>query len=72
MEVILKQDIAKLGSKDDIVTVKKGYANNYLIPQGFATVATESAKKVLAETKKQQAHKEEKLRNDATEKGGTY
>ncbi len=68
MEVILKQDIANLGSKDDIVAVKPGYANNYLIPQGYATVATESAKKVLAENKKQQAHKEEKLRNDATEK----
>lgn len=68
MEVILKQDIAKLGSKDDIVTVKPGYANNYLIPNGFATVATVSAKKVLAENKRQQAHKEEKLRNDAAEK----
>lgn len=68
MEVILKQDIANLGSKDDIVTVKPGYANNYLIPQGYATVATESAKKVLAENKKQQAHKEEKLRKDATDK----
>ncbi len=68
MEVILKQDIANLGSKDDIVAVKPGYANNYLIPQGYATVATESAKKVLAENKKQQAHKEEKLRKDATDK----
>ena len=68
MEIILKQDIANLGSKDDVVTVKPGYANNYLIPKGLATVATESAKKVLAENKKQQAHKEEKLRNDATEK----
>ena len=68
MEIILKQDIANLGSKDDVVTVKNGYANNYLIPKGFATVATESAKKVLAENKKQQAHKEEKLRNDAAEK----
>lgn len=67
MEIILKQDVANLGSKDDIVTVKPGYANNYLIPQGYATVATESAKKVLAENKKQQAHKEEKLRKDATE-----
>jgi large subunit ribosomal protein L9 len=54
MEVILKQDIANLGSKDDIVSVKPGYANNYLIPQGYATVATASAKKVLAENKKQQ------------------
>jgi len=68
MEVILKQDIANLGSKDDIVSVKPGYANNYLIPQGYATVATESAKKVLAENKKQQAHKEEKLRKDAADK----
>ena len=67
MEVILKQDINRLGNKNDIVTVKPGYANNYLIPQGLATLATESAKKVLAENQKQQAHKEEKLRNDALE-----
>lgn len=65
MEVILKQDIPSLGHKDDIVTVKKGYARNYLIPQGFATAATESAKKVVAENIKQRAHKEEKIRNDA-------
>ena len=65
MEIILKQDINKLGNKSDIVNVKPGYANNYLIPKGFATIATESAKKVLAENLKQQAHKEERLRNDA-------
>lgn len=67
MEVILIQDIPRLGHKDDIVTVKMGYARNYLIPQGLAIAATESAKKVVAENMKQRAHKEEKLRLDAQE-----
>ncbi len=58
MELILKQDVANLGFKDDIVTVKNGYGRNYLIPQGFAVLATTSAKKVLAETLKQRAYKE--------------
>jgi large subunit ribosomal protein L9 len=49
MELILKQDVQNLGFKDDIVTVKPGYGRNYLIPQGFAVVATPSARKVLAE-----------------------
>ena len=57
MEVILKEDIRKVGHKDDLVKVKNGYANNYLIPNGLAIAATESAKKVLAENLKQQAHK---------------
>lgn len=65
MEIILKQDIQNLGSKDDIVTVKDGYARNYLIPKGMAIVATPSAKKMLAETIRQRAHKEEKLRQEA-------
>ncbi|PID88088.1 MAG: 50S ribosomal protein L9 [Bacteroidia bacterium] len=65
MEIILKEDILNLGYKDDIVTVKNGYANNYLVPRGMAVVATKSAKKVLAENLKQRAHKEEKLRKDA-------
>lgn len=65
MEIILKQDIAKLGFVNDIITVKDGYARNYLIPQGIATQATASAKKVLAETLRQRAHKEEKFLKDA-------
>ena len=65
MEVILKQDIKKLGEKDDIVVVKPGYGRNYLIPQGFAALATESAKKVLAENIKQAQFKQEKIKQDA-------
>lgn len=65
MEIILKQEIATLGSKDDIVTVKNGYARNYLIPQGMAVCATESAKKMLAENIKQRAHKEAKVKAEA-------
>ncbi|MBN2262722.1 MAG: 50S ribosomal protein L9 [Prolixibacteraceae bacterium] len=65
MEIILKQDVQGLGSKDDIVTVKDGYGRNYLIPQQMAIVATESAKKVLAENIRQRAHKEAKLKEEA-------
>ncbi|UYW02168.1 50S ribosomal protein L9 [Flavobacterium agricola] len=66
MEIILKQDVQNLGFKDDVVTVKPGYGRNYLIPQGFAILATPSAKKVLAENLKQKAHKEAKVIADAT------
>ena len=66
MEIILKQDVENLRFTDDIVTVKNGYGRNHLIPQGFAVLATTSAKKVLAETLKQRAFKEEKLIKDAT------
>ena len=65
MEIILKQDVQGLGSKDDILKVKDGYGRNYLIPQGMAIVATESAKKVLAENIRQRAHKEAKLKEEA-------
>ena len=65
MEIILKKDVENLGYANDIVSVRPGYANNYLIPQGLATVATPSAKKVLAETIKQRAHKEAKIKADA-------
>ena len=65
MEVILKEDVVNLGYKDDIVNVKKGYARNYLIPQGKAIIATESSKKVLAENLKQRAHKLEQIKATA-------
>ncbi|MFI3315883.1 MAG: 50S ribosomal protein L9 [Rikenellaceae bacterium] len=65
MEIILKQDVDNLGHKNDIVNVRPGYANNFLIPQGYASLATKSAKKILAENIKQQAHKEAKLREEA-------
>jgi large subunit ribosomal protein L9 len=65
MEIILKQDIANLGYKDDIVTVKDGYARNFLIPNGVAVCATVSIKKQHQEILKQRAHKEEKIRNEA-------
>ncbi len=65
MQVILIKDVEKLGYANDIVDVKPGYANNFLLPQGYAKVATESAKKVLAENIRQRAHKEAKLLADA-------
>ena len=65
MQVILIKDVEKLGYANDIVDVKPGYANNYLLPQGYAKVATESAKKVLAENLRQRAHKEAKILADA-------
>jgi large subunit ribosomal protein L9 len=65
MEILLKKDVANLGYAGEIVTVKTGYALNYLVPQGFAAVATESVKKQHAETLRQRAHKEAKLVADA-------
>ncbi len=67
MQIILKEDIANLGFKDDVVTVKDGYGRNYLIPQKKAVIASESAKKVLAENLRQRAHKLEKIKKDAQE-----
>ena len=66
MEIILLQDVANLGYKDDIVNVKNGYANNYLLPQGMAIIATATNRKIHAENMRQRARKEEKLRSDAT------
>jgi large subunit ribosomal protein L9 len=66
MEIILIQDVDRLGSKDDLVTVKDGYARNFLIPQKKAIVATATAKKILAENIKQRAHKEARLKEEAT------
>jgi large subunit ribosomal protein L9 len=65
MEIILLQDVERLGSKDDVIKVKDGFGRNYLIPQKKAIVATTTAKKVLAENIKQRAHKEAKLKNEA-------
>jgi len=65
MEVILKQDVEKLGYKDELVTVKPGFARNFLIPNGMAIAATPSQKKVLAENMKQRAHKEAKVKEEA-------
>lgn len=65
MEIILSQDVANLGFKDDIVSVKNGYGRNYLIPKGYGKLATDSAKKVLAENIKQRAFKEQKIVADA-------
>jgi large subunit ribosomal protein L9 len=65
MEIILKQDVNKLGQKDDIVNVKDGYGRNYLIPRGFAIAATPSAKKMHTENLRQRAHKEEKIKQSA-------
>ena len=67
MEVILKEDVANLGYKNDIVVVKSGYGRNYLIPTGKAVIASPSAKKMLAEELKQRAHKLEKIKKDAEE-----
>ncbi len=65
MEIILKKDVLNLGYANDVVTVKDGYAQNYLIPQGYAVMATASAKKINAENQKQKAFKEQKIRKDA-------
>lgn len=67
MEIILKQDVNKLGQKDDIVNVKDGYGRNFLIPRGFAIAASPSAKKMHAENLRQRAHKEEKIKIAAQE-----
>mgnify|MGYP000086332132 CR=1 FL=1 len=65
MQVILKEDVANLGYKDDVVTVKSGYGRNYLIPQGKAVIASPSALKVREEDLKQRAHKLEKIKAEA-------
>lgn len=67
MQIILKEDVAGLGYKDDIVTVKDGYGRNFLIPTRKAVIASESAKKELAEVLRQRAHKLAKIKADAEE-----
>ncbi|MGB5942627.1 MAG: 50S ribosomal protein L9 [Leeuwenhoekiella sp.] len=65
MDVILKKDVDNLGFTDDLVTVKNGYGRNYLIPQGYAVLATPSARKVLEENLKQRGYKEKKVVEEA-------
>jgi large subunit ribosomal protein L9 len=65
MEVILKQDINNLGYKNDVIKVKNGYGRNYLIPKGLAITATETNKKIVTETQKQRAFKDEKIKKEA-------
>jgi large subunit ribosomal protein L9 len=67
MEIILLQDLTNLGHKDDVIKVRNGYGRNYLIPQGYAILATESTKKMHAENMRQRSHKELKLRSNAQE-----
>jgi large subunit ribosomal protein L9 len=65
MEVILKQDVAGVGYKNDIVKVKPGYGNNYLIPNGYALIANDSNKRLVSENVRQAAHKASKIKQDA-------
>jgi large subunit ribosomal protein L9 len=65
MDIILKQDIPSLGHKDEIITVKDGYARNYLIPKGLAVNATAPVRKMHEEILKQRAHKEEQIKMEA-------
>jgi large subunit ribosomal protein L9 len=67
MELILKEDIAGLGYKNEVVNVKPGYGRNYLIPQGYAVIANASNKKVMEENIKQAAHKADKIKKDAAD-----
>jgi len=65
MQVLLKKNVDNLGDKDELVTVKPGYGRNFLIPQGMAVLATESIKKMHAETLRQRSHKAEKEKAEA-------
>ncbi|MBI4645353.1 MAG: 50S ribosomal protein L9 [Bacteroidia bacterium] len=67
MEIILKQDVHNIGQKDDLVRVRNGYGRNYLIPKGYAIIATREAKKIHAEVLKQRSVKQEKLKDEALE-----
>lgn len=71
MEVILKEDVKHLGSKNELVKVRPGYARNFLIPKGFAVEATNGRKREYTEALKQRAHKEEKIRKEAQKAADT-
>jgi len=66
MDIILKKNVDNLGYKDEVVTVKNGYGRNFLLPQGYAILATEAAKKMHAENMKQKSHKDAKIKEDAS------
>jgi large subunit ribosomal protein L9 len=70
MEVILKQDVAGLGYKNDVIKVKAGYGNNYLIPNGYALIATDSNKRLVQENIRQASHKAAKVKQDAESLAG--
>lgn len=72
MKIILKKDVIGLGYKDEVLTVKDGYGRNYLLPQGFAVLATDKALKVLNEELKQRAHKIAKIKADAEAKAAQF
>lgn len=72
MKIILKKDVIGLGYKDEVLTVKDGYGRNYLLPQGYAVLATEKAVKALNEELKQRAHKIAKIKADAEAKAAQY
>ena len=65
MDIILKEDIENLGFKNELVSVKPGYARNFLVPQGKAIAATPSNKKVWEENLRQRSHKEAKVKEEA-------
>lgn len=72
MKIILKKDVHGLGYKDEVLTVKDGYGRNYLLPQGYAVLATEKALKALNEELKQRAHKIAKIKADAEAEAAKY
>ena len=72
MKIILKKDVLGLGYKDEVLTVKDGYGRNYLLPQGYAVIATEKALKQLNEELKQRANKIAKIKADAEAAAAKY
>lgn len=65
MEVILREDIERLGSRGDVVKVAAGYARNFLLPKKMAVAATESNKKIVEQERQSHLRKETKLKSEA-------
>jgi large subunit ribosomal protein L9 len=72
MELILLKNVDKVGYRDDVVAVKNGYGRNFLIPQGYAVLATKSALKAHTEKMKQRSHKESKVLDEANAIAGKF